>query len=51
MDMLDGSEAPARHGYHAISHAPRPRLQWRIRPHRPDQNDNRRQLPLLCFKA
>ena len=29
-------EAPARHGYHAISHAPGPRTQWRIRPHRPD---------------
>ena len=29
------SEAPARHGYHAISHAPGPRTQWRIRPHCP----------------
>ena len=24
MDMLDASEAPARQGYHAISHAPGP---------------------------
>ena len=28
-------EAPARHGYHAISHAPGLRMQWRIRPHCP----------------
>ena len=27
--------AMARHGYHAISHAPGPRTQWRIRPHCP----------------
>jgi hypothetical protein len=33
--MLDELEAPARHGYHAISHAPGPRTQWRIRPHCP----------------
>ena len=36
MDVLDESEAPARHGYHAISHAPGPRTQWRIRPHCPN---------------
>jgi hypothetical protein len=36
-DMLDKSEAPARRWYHAISHAPGPRTQWRIRPHCPDQ--------------
>ena len=33
--MLDDLEAPARHGYHAISHAPAPRIQRRIRPHCP----------------
>jgi hypothetical protein len=46
MDMLDASEAPARHGYHAISHAPGPRTQWRIPPHCPDLEDNQRQLLL-----
>jgi hypothetical protein len=30
MDMLDEPEAPARHGYHAISHAPGPRTQLRV---------------------
>ena len=39
MDMLGEPEAPARRGYHAISHAPGPRTQWRIRPHCPDQKD------------
>ena len=43
-DMLDESEDPARRRYQASSHAPGPRLQWRIRPHRPDLKDNRRQL-------
>ena len=34
-DVLDKPVAPARRWYHAISHAPGPRTQWRIRPHRP----------------
>jgi len=37
-DVLDKPVAPARRWYHAISHAPGPRTQWRIRPHRPDQS-------------
>jgi hypothetical protein len=41
VDMLDASEAPARRWYHASSHAPGPRTQWRIRPHCPNRQDNR----------
>jgi hypothetical protein len=45
-DMLASKEALARHGYHAIPHAPGPRTQWRIRPHCPiDDNSTQRLAP------
>jgi hypothetical protein len=44
--VLDELEAPARHGYHASSHAPGPRMQRRIRPHCPIKVDSAQRLAL-----